>query len=66
MEASGGALTDVVSVTVYLADIGDWAAFNRVFGEFFDSPCPTRTVVGAHLEGFGVEASAIAVRYPGR
>ncbi len=66
VEASGGALEDVVSVTDYLADIGDWAAFNRVFGEFFDAPYPTRTVVGAHLERFRVEASAIAVRYPGR
>lgn len=62
VEAAGSELEDIVSVTVYLADIGDWAVFNRVYGEFFEAPYPARTVVGADLESFRVEASAIAVR----
>jgi 2-iminobutanoate/2-iminopropanoate deaminase len=62
IEASGGVLADMISVTVYLADVDDWATFNRVFGEYFDAPYPTRTVVGANLEGFRVEASAIALK----
>ena len=62
LEASGCGLEDVVAVTVYLADIGDWPTFNDVFGEFFSPPYPTRTVLGAELKGFKVEASASAVR----
>ena len=58
VEAAGGDLEDVVSVTVYLSDIGNWAAFNKVFGEFFHAPYPTRTVVGAEMKGFDVEATA--------
>ena len=62
VEAAGAERRDISSVTVYLADIGDWAAFNQVFGSFFEAPYPARTVVGAGLEGFRVEASAVALR----
>ena len=62
VEAAGARLQDVVSVTVYLASITDWAEFNQIYGEFFEAPYPSRTVVGANLEGFRVEASAIALR----
>ncbi len=63
--AADATLEDVVAVTVYLDDIGDWAEVNGVFAEVFDSPYPTRAVVGAALEGFRVEASAIAVHRGG-
>ena len=61
--AEGGlTLADVVSVTVYLADIADWDQFNAVFRETFTAPFPTRTVVGAQLHDVLVEASAVAFR----
>jgi len=62
IEAAGGRLEDVVAVTVYLSDINDWGAFNKIFGEFFSEPYPTRTVIGAQMKGFDVEATAIAFR----
>jgi 2-iminobutanoate/2-iminopropanoate deaminase len=60
LEGAGATLDDVVSVTAYLADIGDWETFNAVYGEVFRRPYPTRTTVGVQLHGFLVEISAIA------
>jgi len=57
---AGATLSDVVSVTAYLADIEDWDSFNAVYREHFEPPYPTRTTLGAHLHGFRVEISAIA------
>jgi 2-iminobutanoate/2-iminopropanoate deaminase len=61
VRAAGGSLASVVAVTVYLADITDWDAFNAVYAEIFRPPYPTRTTLGAQLHGFRIEASAIAV-----
>lgn len=47
LEDAGSALDKVVDVTVFLTDIErDFAAFNRVYGEFFGEIRPTRTTVG--------------------
>ena len=61
---AGARLADVVSVTIYLGDIEHWGRMNALFQEFFQPPYPTRTIVGAQLEGFLVEASAVAVEPP--
>lgn len=61
LRAGGAALSDVVAVTVYLADEGDWGTFNDVYRATFRPPYPTRTVVGARLRGILVELSAVAV-----
>jgi 2-iminobutanoate/2-iminopropanoate deaminase len=58
--AGGAALTNVVSVTVYLADENDWGAFDKIYRTVFSPPFPTRAVVGASLRGILVEVSAIA------
>lgn len=60
VSAAGGTLADVVSVTVYLADMAQWNAFNGVYREFFHEPYPSRTAVGASLRGILVEVSAVA------
>lgn len=64
VEAAGSNLANVVQVTVYLADHGDWAEFNDIYQEFFTTPYPARAVVGAELSGFSVEATAVAVLPP--
>jgi 2-aminomuconate deaminase len=49
LEDAGSSLEKVVDVTVFLTDIGrDFAAFNRVYGEYFATlpSRPTRTTVG--------------------
>ena len=57
---AGATLGDVVSMTVYLADINGWAEFNEAYRQRMPMPFPTRTTVGAQLHGCLVEISAIA------
>lgn len=64
LAAAGARMDDVVAITAYLQDIGDWEAFNRVYAEAFRPPYPSRTTVGADLHGVLVEVSAIAVVAP--
>jgi 2-aminomuconate deaminase len=47
LEDAGSSLERVVDVTAFLTNIDrDFAAYNRVYGEFFESIRPTRTTVG--------------------
>jgi len=64
LAAAGATLDDVVSATVYLADVDDWGRFNDIYKETFSPPYPTRTAIGANLRGILVEISAVA--YLGR
>jgi 2-iminobutanoate/2-iminopropanoate deaminase len=50
-------------VTAFLADLGDFSAYNRVYQEFFDEPYPARTSVQAGLPADTlVEIEAVARR----
>lgn len=49
LAAQGLTLNDVVSVTAYLIDPTDFAAFNRVYAARFTQPYPVRTTVRADL-----------------
>jgi 2-iminobutanoate/2-iminopropanoate deaminase len=64
LAASGLELSDVVSTTVYLADLGEFAAMNEVYAARFPSSPPARATVGvlALPKGARVEIAAIAVR----
>jgi 2-iminobutanoate/2-iminopropanoate deaminase len=46
LRKAGLSLADVVKLTVYLVDIGDFDAMNKVFEQRFDAPRPARTTVG--------------------
>lgn len=47
LEDAGSALEKVVDVTVFLTNLDrDFAAYNRVYGEYFAAIAPTRTTVG--------------------
>lgn len=60
-KAAGGDLDRIVKLTIYLTDLGDFAAVNRVMEEYFAPPYPARAAVGvASLpKGADVEADAI-------
>jgi 2-iminobutanoate/2-iminopropanoate deaminase len=60
LEQAGAAMSDVVSMTIYLQDMNDWATMNGVYAEFFARPYPSRTTVGAELRGILIEVSAVA------
>lgn len=46
LEAAGVNVADVVKVSIYLKDIGDFPAVNDVYGRFFSSWKPARTTLG--------------------
>jgi 2-iminobutanoate/2-iminopropanoate deaminase len=46
--ASGGTLNDIVKVTVFIADIGDFSKMNSLMAEYFSTPYPARTTAGAN------------------
>ena len=59
--AAGGSLDDIVKVTVFLTDLGNFATVNAVMEDYFNEPFPARAAVGvASLpKGVDVEADAI-------
>ncbi len=60
-EAAGGSLNDVVKLTIFLTDLGNFATVNSVMENYFERPYPARAAVGvASLpKGVDVEADAI-------
>ena len=45
LKAGGLTFADVVRTTVFLADMSDLAAMNRVYGSYFTEPYPARATV---------------------
>ncbi|HSC46564.1 MAG TPA: RidA family protein [Gammaproteobacteria bacterium] len=45
-EAAGGGFKNVVRVTVYLTDLGHFAAVNEVMASYFQEPYPARVTIG--------------------
>lgn len=63
IEAAGGRMDDVVSVTVFLARPEDYAAMNETYAAFFGDPKPARSTVCAQMvhPDYLVEIDAIAL-----
>lgn len=64
IKAAGFELKDVVSVTVYLADIKEFGDMNKVYREFMPDPKPARATIQAValVNNARVEIAAIAVK----
>ncbi len=64
LEAAGIGLQNVVKTTVFLADMGDFAAMNEVYAQFFSAPFPARSAVAVKTlpKGALVEIECIAAR----
>ena len=60
-DAAGGGLSDVVKLTVYLTDLGDFQRVNEIMSLYFEGPYPARAVVGvvALPKAAAVEMDAI-------
>jgi 2-iminobutanoate/2-iminopropanoate deaminase len=62
LEEAGADLSNVVTATVFLTDLGDFAAYNEVWAQEFGDHRPARATVRADLLfDFLVEVQAIAV-----
>lgn len=57
--AAGGSLADAARVGVYLRDMGNLAAMNEIYREFFPEPLPARTTIQSDLPGFEIEVDAV-------
>ena len=64
LEAAGLGLGNVVKTTVFLADMGDFAAMNEVYAQFFSAPFPARSAVAVKTlpKGAMVEIECIAAK----
>jgi 2-iminobutanoate/2-iminopropanoate deaminase len=62
LDAAGASWNDVVKTTIFLADIGDFAAVNAVYVTHMPDPPPARSTfaVGALPKGGLVEIEAVA------
>ncbi len=63
LRASGSSLQQAVQCTVFLADMKEWPAMNRVYATFFPTHKPARSAVGVNgIAANGrVEIECIAV-----
>ena len=64
LDAAGLSLANVVKTTVFLADMGDFAAMNEVYAQFFSEPFPARSAVAVKAlpKGALVEIECIAAK----
>ena len=62
-EASGGSLADVVKLTIFLTDLGNFPTVNEIMAQYFSEPYPARAAIGvaALPKGVGVEMDAVLV-----
>jgi 2-iminobutanoate/2-iminopropanoate deaminase len=64
LDAAGCNFGHVVRTTIYLTDLGHFAAVNEVYGAYFQTPFPARATVqvAALPRGAQVEIDAVAIR----
>jgi reactive intermediate/imine deaminase len=60
-EAAGGGLDDIVKVTIYMTDLGNFSTVNQIMAEYFSEPFPARATVGVAALPLGVEVEVEAV-----
>jgi len=62
VEAAGSSMDKVVKVSVFMADMADFATLNEVYGQYFPSPYPARSAVAVKTlpKGGLIEIEVIA------
>jgi reactive intermediate/imine deaminase len=61
--ASGGDLSNIVKLNIFLTDLSNFAAVNKVMAEYFQQPFPARAAIGVNElpKGAQVEMDGIVV-----
>ncbi|MDD2426901.1 MAG: RidA family protein [Eubacteriales bacterium] len=64
LTAAGSSAADVVKTTVLLADMGDFALVNELYGNYFPSPYPARACFAVKTlpKNGKVEIECVAIR----
>jgi 2-iminobutanoate/2-iminopropanoate deaminase len=65
LAAAGASVSDIVKLTVYLADLSVFPEMNGALERWLTEPYPVRTTVGVRLRDVQVEIDVIAVRSHG-
>ena len=63
LKEAGSGFERLVKCTVYLADMAEWGAFNKVYVPYFEpGRFPARTAIGAHqlILGARIEMECVA------
>ena len=60
LEAAGTSWEYVVKVNAYLADLGNFPEFNKVYRQFVVEPYPARTTVHSSLNRIAIEIDCVA------
>ena len=60
-QAAGGSLDDILKLTIFLTDLGNFPQVNTIMGQYFTAPYPARAAVevSALPKGVDVEMDAI-------
>jgi reactive intermediate/imine deaminase len=59
--AAGGSLDDIVKLTVYLTDMGNFLQVNAIMEQYFSAPFPARAAVGVSELPKGAEVEMDAI-----
>ncbi|MFI5345200.1 MAG: RidA family protein [Elusimicrobiota bacterium] len=64
LAGAGLTMNDVIKTTVFMTDLGQFAAMNQVYATHFKTPYPARATVqvSALPKGAAIEIEAVAVR----
>lgn len=64
LEEAGTGMHKVVKATIFLADIGDFAAVNEIYSTYFTAPFPARSCIAVKdiPRGARIEIEVIAVK----
>jgi len=59
--AAGGSLDDIVKLTVFLTDMGNFSQVNTIMEQYFSAPYPARAAVGVSELPKGAEVEMDAI-----
>ena len=61
-QASGGDLSNIVKLNIFLTDLSNFATVNQIMAEYFQQPYPARAAIGVSAlpKGAQVEMDCIA------
>ncbi len=64
LEQAGMTMNNIVKISVFLADINDFAEMNEVYATFFEAPFPARSAVAVKTlpKNSRIEIECIAVK----
>ena len=63
LEEAGSSLEKILTITVYLKDMQDYARFNEVYKDYFSEDLPARTCIQAGDLPFGTSVEVTATAF---